>query len=361
MDSCNELIAAAAEGNIEWMRRLLDAGANVDAVDECEETPCRIAVKRGHVDALRLLLERGAHITDDSSLLKYAALYSTDERIAILLLNNGAPTTSLNAMFLVATLKSVDVVRCMLVRNIELRALRDKFGGSLCHRVVLCAERDDDLDALVRELVGAGVGVNTANFYGRTALHFAAIHRNRSALRVLVELGADIERLSNGDQTVLHWLYSSNMDDDGPCAELLLALGADVRLANKVGRTACHFAAQNGLSAQLCAFVAAGGDLDQSNVQCETPRMLASLYGCKVPTDAEIDASRRRIAKTRLDFVRDRACVICVGLQPLDLNALQLCEILARSFSALGALIAFHQWWKIATTVKHFSRRSLKS
>jgi hypothetical protein len=43
-----------------------------------------------------------------------------------------------------------------------------------------------------------------------------------------------------------------------------------------------------------------------------------------------------------------------LDLQSTRLNALQLCEILMHSFGALGSLIAFHQWWAIATKVKHF-------
>jgi hypothetical protein len=43
---------------------------------------------------------------------------------------------------------------------------------------------------------------------------------------------------------------------------------------------------------------------------------------------SQVDAARREIAKTRLDFVRYRGLEVCIGLQPLQLDALQLCEIL---------------------------------
>jgi hypothetical protein len=82
--------------------------------------------------------------------------------------------------------------------------------------------------------------------------------------------------------------------------------------------------------------------------------MIATRNNVALPTADEIDAARHRIAKARLDLVRERAFQICVGLQSFRLNALQLCEILMHSFGALGSLIAFHQWWAIATKVKHF-------
>jgi hypothetical protein len=114
------------------------------------------------------------------------------------------------------------------------------------------------------------------------------------------------------------------------------------------------FAAAHGNPAALCALVAAGGDLDQPNKEGETPRMIATRNNVALPTTDEIDAARRRIAKARLDLVRQRAFQICVALQSFRLDALQLCEILMHSFGALGSLIAFHQWWAIATKVKHF-------
>jgi hypothetical protein len=104
----------------------------------------------------------------------------------------------------------------------------------------------------------------------------------------------------------------------------------------------------------LCALVAAGGNLDQPDNKVETPRMIAIREHIALPTADEIDLARNRIAKTRLDLVREQAFQICVGLQSFRLNALQLCEILIHSFGALGSLILFHQWWAIATKVKHF-------
>lgn len=76
----------------------------------------------------------------------------------------------------------------------------------------------------------------------------------------------------------------------------------------------------------------------------------------ELPTADDVEAARRIIARTRLDLVRLRAFEVCVALQSLRLNALQLCEILMHSCGAVAMLIPFHQWWAIATTVKHFRR-----
>jgi HAMP domain-containing protein len=135
---------------------------------------------------------------------------------------------------------------------------------------------------------------------------------------------------------------------------LLIALGADVDVVANDGRTACHRAARYADRRALSALVAAGGNLDQCDNKGETPRMIAAQRNVALPTADEIDAARQRISKTRLDLVRERAFQICLGLHPLDINALQLCEIMMRSFGALGSLILFHQWWAIVVKVKHF-------
>jgi hypothetical protein len=68
----------------------------------------------------------------------------------------------------------------------------------------------------------------------------------------------------------------------------------------------------------------------------------------------QAEVARRDIAKARIDFVRYRALEVCIGLQSLRLDALQLCEILQFACGAIAPLIPFHIWWTIATTVKHF-------
>jgi hypothetical protein len=79
--------------------------------------------------------------------------------------------------------------------------------------------------------------------------------------------------------------------------------------------------------------------------------LLARMLPCQLLTRSML----RAIESQRLVSIWcERAFQICVGLQSFRLSALQLCEILMHSFGALGSLILFHQWWVIATKVKHF-------
>jgi len=96
--------------------------------------------------------------------------------------------------------------------------------------------------------------------------------------------------------------------------------------------------------------------MDVANDAGETARQVMAHRGWTVDAD-QIEAARRDIAKTRLDFVRDRAAEVCISLQSLQLNALQMCEILQFACGPVAQLIPFHIWWKIATTIKHFQTK----
>ena len=68
LDSKFPLHAAARTSDVEAMARLLDGGAEVDAKRD-GATPLFVACEHGRVDAVRLLLQRGAVFEHDSSAL----------------------------------------------------------------------------------------------------------------------------------------------------------------------------------------------------------------------------------------------------------------------------------------------------
>jgi ankyrin repeat protein len=351
---------AAENGRVEIMTMLLDAGADINAVDRLQQSACHKAIWDNHFDALKLLVERGANLGvvvdfKGDSLLATVARYCNDERFVNLLLEAGAPLDGLSNDRLMRLVKSGAVLKRLLARGVNFTAMRDDDGATLCHHVASNVTSEDDLRFLIN--VCGNDAVYAVDNDGKTPLHWASSsgngngNGNKSAIRVLVEMGADIDRQDNNSLTALinagaHMQFSS--------VKFLTALGADVSLVEAYGQTACHFAAHFRQSDLLCTLVVGGGDLDQPDNKGQTPRTIAARRHVALPTADEINAARRRIAKTRLDLVRQRAFQICVGLQPLDINALQLCEILMHSFGALGSLILFHQWWGTVVKVKHF-------
>lgn len=98
----------------------------------------------------------------------------------------------------------------------------------------------------------------------------------------------------------------------------------------------CHLAAKYGCEHIIAELVAAGADFDAKDEDGVTPRQIARsrfdlCLTLSVVTDDELDAARRRIDCTRLDLVRKRAFQVCLGLQQLRLDALQMCEVLVHA------------------------------
>ena len=62
-DDSTALMFACEKGHVEAARLLLEKGAAVDAQDENGVTPLMTACEEGHVEVARLLLEKGADRT----------------------------------------------------------------------------------------------------------------------------------------------------------------------------------------------------------------------------------------------------------------------------------------------------------
>jgi hypothetical protein len=65
---------------------------------------------------------------------------------------------------------------------------------------------------------------------------------------------------------------------------------------------------------------------------------------------AGVEAARHRIAKMRLDLIRQRALNVCIRLESLELDALPMCEISTPSLVVAwrdSFLYPFHIWGKI--------------
>lgn len=347
------IIHAAAHDRKAIMAMLLDAGTDVNATNEYRHNACCSAIYQDHFDAVKFLVERGADLR--SPALLETATCTANEKIILFLLDAGASVENLTGeclINLVTRSKSVAVLRRLLARQIDVGALRDNAGNTICESISNFADPDYDLEELLRTLLTV---VNDPGDFTK-AFQIAVRRSNLSAVRIFAELGADIDVQSESGVNAVGAI-SGCWRQNGGLVEALLALGVDVRVADKEGRTACHLAMHQRHGFTVSLLLAAGSELDQPDHEGMSPRMIASRGNFALPIAADIEASRKRIARRRLDFVRHRAFEICVGLQPLKINALQLCEILMCSFGALGSLIAFHQWWRIVTKVKHFRNR----
>jgi ankyrin repeat protein len=339
---------ASPSGRVDIVELLLNAGADIDGVDDNGQTAC-FAATEAHVLAVLITRRANLDVKDKANrtVLEFLFTYMNNrasDRIAVMLVNAGASLDGMPPMLLcwIAS-RSTAAIHALLNRGVVLSQLRDDHSRTPLHWI---AQRtwSADADATVSMLIDVcGVDLEERDRNGQTCTHLAAAAASRhDALRCFIAAGANVNSVDLNGWTSLHCVSIYN------CAVVLLAAGASVSARDREGRTAFQVAASRNPEFVSPAFLAAGAD--PSDVDASDRRLQRAMDAKRVET------ARRQIAKARLDFVRQRAIQVCIGLQSLQLDALQMCEILLHSCGPVAHLIAFHQWWTLATAVKHFHR-----
>lgn len=350
------IVLAAWFGHAAVVDVLLRAGACIDIVNRGGQTACHTAVMKRRVDVVALLLAHGTNLGLRDVFGRTpldGAIEVCDEPLVSMLLAAGAPLPKPLSLCAVATM-STTAIQALANRGVAFGELCNRDQRTPLHLVAATAEHDDA--AMMRALVANGVALNAQDCSGDTSVHIASAHGRVAHLRWLVEEGADVDTLNAQSRSALHEACVAGHTN---CVEMLLAAGACASTWCNNGETACHLAVRRVDAATTAmpfvhAFAAVGTDLNAPSRDGISVHEIMTQRGMVAVDDASVENARRRIARLRLDFVRSRALQICIGLQSMGLDALQMCEILMHACGPVAPVVAFHHWWAIATTVKHF-------
>ncbi|NCT66490.1 MAG: quinoprotein dehydrogenase-associated putative ABC transporter substrate-binding protein [Rhodanobacteraceae bacterium] len=220
-DADKELAAAVIADDPARVRWLLAQGADPEQVAEPAYNALQWAVREGHVEIARLLLEHGAAVDArdaDGWTPLMSAVWRKDAALQQLLLAHGARIDAWNAQ-----------------------------GWN----ALTLAIRAGDV-AQVRGLLAAGAQVNAANAAGYTPLMFAAAQGSDDVFELLLQHGADARAANRAGVTPL---MLAAADDDVAAARALLAAGADAAATDAHGQTALDVARDKG-SRQVAALLA---------------------------------------------------------------------------------------------------------
>ncbi|KAF5851166.1 hypothetical protein GGP41_003998 [Bipolaris sorokiniana] len=244
---------AAAHGDIETVKTMLDAGVDVERQRDDGATPLVIAISKRHADIVQLLLERGIDV--DSPVLNappvFHAVKASEHapRLIQLLLDHGADVQA-------------------TTRPANMTALHWAAVNGMIHAVDFLIDKGLDVDRRCKR--------------GKTALVLAAENGHTTVVKLLLAKGADLHARSGNGGTALVWAAScghvetarylieegtalSIASDSGhlEMVELLIEKGADVNALSTEPRksTPAVWAAILGHDKVLKTLIQHGADL----------------------------------------------------------------------------------------------------
>lgn len=260
----DDLPAAAMTGDAGAVRRLLDLGLPVDAVDAQGCTALLRAAGGGHAAVLELLLARGADPQQAAS--------------------GGA--TPLSAA---VSTRQTAIVAMLLQAGAQ---IEHRLPGGATVLMLACAL---GLPDIVARLLAAGADMHAGDAQDLTALHCAAQYgfaaQDRARLLALLDTlllnGANPEGAGPGKATPLLLLLGARAQPGSACDEQVVLAGVERLLDEDVslevqdprGFGPLHLAALHGLPLLVQRLLRAGADPDCRDTLNRTPREIAIMRG----------------------------------------------------------------------------------
>jgi ankyrin repeat protein len=265
-----KLLEAAAEGDINRVQSLIDAGANVNARDDTGDTLLHIAANSGLKDMTLLLIARGADVNARGGPPGYtplcAALGSgwSTPALAEEVMKTERPDLDYQdelyweLLHEYAGKLTVEIVQILVAHGADVNA-RDEGGG----RPLSYALWPAPIEA-VKVLLSKGADPEARDMEGVSVIEEAIWGGFTEAVTLFLASGADVNARDRYRQTLLHEACWQN---DQEMAELLLTHGAAVNAKDKNGDTPAHVAAMNGYQQLLDLLVSWGADMRARNKQ----------------------------------------------------------------------------------------------
>lgn len=223
------LHCAVLAGSLNLVRLLLEKGADVTQTDGNGRTLLHLAVLAGSFELAKLLLEKGANVMqrDDDNRTAFCCAMSLSCRagqevrlkIAQLLLNEGGKHVDGNGktlLHLMVEKNNVKLVKLLLKKGAPIDQ-RDEQGRTPLHLAAASGKIE-----LVAFLLSKGAAVNQQDEQGQTPSHLAAASDHTNVVKLLCKWGAAYQRGEQG-RTPLHLAAG---EDKTKLSELLIKNGA---------------------------------------------------------------------------------------------------------------------------------------
>ncbi|BFZ23411.1 hypothetical protein BsWGS_26450 [Bradybaena similaris] len=271
----NFTVSAAREGHVNIIGVLLDAGADVNAVNSENKTPL---MESKNADVVNFLVQRGAVVNKKrkgNSPLHSPVTYilsryyfqpgSADkEKIIEALLQHRASVNGRSCggrtplMIAVSNIASRSILQMLLDHGANVTA-KDSKGNTVLH---IAAEKDstENMESLLQKTKAKKM-INVQNKEGLTALMISTNKCGHKTMKVLIDHGADVNIKDFSGNTALLLAVSKQIQKP----EILTALieaGSDINVQNTSGYTPLMLAAQASLKDAVMLLVDSGANIN---------------------------------------------------------------------------------------------------
>eukprot|EP00698_Gefionella_okellyi_P025130 TRINITY_DN9081_c0_g1_i1.p1 TRINITY_DN9081_c0_g1~~TRINITY_DN9081_c0_g1_i1.p1 ORF type:complete len:1126 (-),score=322.47 TRINITY_DN9081_c0_g1_i1:181-3558(-) len=230
VDGWTALHHVCKRGDVELIKILVEHNADINTCGGTSYPPLLNAVIHRHLAATRVMLDLGADANADRN--SYTALHYA--------VRNG----------------DEDIARALIFREANVNAVESVSQHTPLH--IAC---DKGHDSLVRLLVEVGAAVDKRDARGATPLHYAAQHGHTNAALVLIEHGANPEDMDDSGKLPVH--LASSAGHETLC-----------RLLSNVAPPGTGLGTSNDLASATAVNSSLSGSLPKAS---STARSLASL------------------------------------------------------------------------------------
>lgn len=233
------LLNAAEQGDIAAVREAIAQGANIDTSDQRRKTknctPLMLAIANGHIEVVDLLLNAGADIDTKEIIdanqrqINSIGIISDDYDW----LQSMGFFLGITPLMLAASRGHKDIAQLLIKRQANIQA-RDCFA-----RDALCLACMNGHLEVAKVLIETGVNINQQDCEGNTPLFMTLNNAHTELAKFLIESGADINAKNHEHQTpLMAAVQKGNLN----LVQILIERGADLHAVSKDGDTAMTLA-----------------------------------------------------------------------------------------------------------------------
>ncbi|KAG7152024.1 Ankyrin-3 like protein [Verticillium longisporum] len=280
------LYLAAAGGD----KTLIEMGVDVNAGDQFGHTALVASADIGHLETVTCLLAHGAcchaartrtgpnnqhheHTLWPWERTNSSAAHHNNSELFELLLDHGADMNAIQAdgitaLHTVVQLNYLDLAQSLLRRGVNV-------DGGKVHKAIHYAVMEGRME-MVKLLLDSGVGIESTDESGNTALSWAAKIGNMDLIRLLLDRGADHTAVNMNGTTALHTVSQNGYTD---CIGLLLDYGANPTAVDSIGVTPLHYASKHGHPDAVRLLLRHGANMGATCQYHSAPLANAAYYG----------------------------------------------------------------------------------